>query len=156
MHVVDLISIDRIQCDLAINSKKKVLEKISQIFTDDVSSLDSSEIFKCLVGREKLGSTGIGHGVAIPHARMKSNHNKALGVFIRLKNSIEFDAIDNKPVNLLFALLVPSLSNDEHLEILSNLAKMFSDEELCRQLRQAKECEDTYSIIRRWEEKKIH
>lgn len=150
MHISDLISLNRIECVESSSSKKKVLEKISQIFAADDISATPNEIFDCLVGREKLGSTGIGHGVAIPHGRIHDDHNTR-AVFVKLQQGVEYDAIDEKPVDLIFALLVPQHSTNEHLEILAILARMFSDEELCRTIRESENADDIYTTLSQWQ-----
>ena len=127
MHISDIISPKRICCQVPAASKKRVFELISDSFAQE--SLDPGnrhEIFDCLVARERLGSTSLGNGVAIPHARM-SNVKQAEGVFISLKTGVDFDAPDGVPVDLVFALLVPENHTDEHLKILATLAAAFSD-----------------------------
>jgi len=83
-------------------------------------------IFDSLIGRERLGSTGLGHGVALPHGRFNQSQ-RAVGAFVKLKKGVDFDAIDRQPVDLVFGLLVPDHYTDEHLKILAYLAEMFSD-----------------------------
>ena len=97
-----------------------------------------------------MGSTGIGHGVAIPHGRVQTG-GKSIGVFLQLQDAIDFDAIDNKPVDLIFGLLVPQDSTDEHLQILANLASLFSDEAMCEKIRQAKDSNEIHKLIIEWQ-----
>ncbi len=138
MNIADIITPERIGQGVRSGSKKRVLELLSELIVSDLPTLAESEVFESLIARERLGSTAIGHGVAIPHGRMKSNGERSIGAFMQLEEGIDFDAADDQPVNLLFALLVPKDSTDEHLEILSKLAEMFSDEEFCDKLRAAK------------------
>ncbi|NOY67605.1 MAG: PTS IIA-like nitrogen regulatory protein PtsN [Gammaproteobacteria bacterium] len=134
MKITDLITLDRINCDNSAQSKKKVLEALSALLVSESSDISEEGIFESLINRERLGSTGLGHGVALPHARLPGRKT-AIGAFIKLKQSIDFDAIDNLPTDLLFCLLVPDHFTDEHLEILAQLAKIFSNEAFCDKLR---------------------
>ena len=134
---------------LQAGSKKRALERVSEMIAAHISSLSQGEIFDSLLGRERLGSTGMGHGVAIPHGRIKGI-DKAIGAFIRLEQPVDFDAIDRQPVDLLFFLLVPEHYTDEHLQILSTLAEMFSDEPFCATLREAADDTSLYRLIIDW------
>lgn len=145
-QISDLLSVNCIECDLQVRSKKKVLENISDILVRNRPDLNSVDVFSCLLDREKLGSTGIGYGVAIPHGRLKDEAT-AIGAFVRLAEGVTFDAIDGEPVDLFFALLVPEKSTKEHLEILSTLAKMFSDQSFCQQLRLLKDNDELYRAL---------
>lgn len=135
MHITDIIAPDRVLVGLAGGSKKRVLEFFSKFIAQNMPSLDSGEVFANLVARERLGSTGIGHGVAIPHCRI-SHCQHAVGTFIKLRERVDFDAIDGDPVDLIFILLVPEHACEEHLHTLAMLAKLFSDEDMRRRLRQ--------------------
>lgn len=111
--------------DLEISSKKRLFEEVSSHVEKDYS-LNCSLIFDSLLAREKLGSTALGYGVAIPHGRIKALE-ETIGVFVRTKSGISFDEPDDTPVNLIFVLLVPEKATDQHLQILGELAQMFSD-----------------------------
>jgi PTS system nitrogen regulatory IIA component len=151
MRIADLLSYDRVACDVVVNSKKRVLELTSELLASSSPRLTASEVFARLLGREKLGSTGLGHGVAIPHARLRDGE-QALGAFLQLRQGIEFDALDEQPVDLLFALLVPEHAAEEHLETLSRLARMFSDSGFCESLRQVHSPDELLELLARWEE----
>ncbi len=110
------------------------LEELSKLLAGADSSINYIEVFDCLVAREKLGSTGLGNGIAIPHGRLKGG-KKTIAAFIQLQHGINFDAIDGHPVDILFALLVPEDSTYEHLKTLSHLAEMFNNAEIIEQLR---------------------
>ncbi len=114
--------------DLAASSKKRLFEQVGLLF-ENQHGIARGVVFESLFARERLGSTGLGQGVAIPHGRIKGLKD-ALGAFVRLSQPVPFDAPDGKPVNLVFALLVPEHATEKHLEILSELAQMFSDREL--------------------------
>jgi len=150
MQLTDFLTTDRIACDVNAHSKKRALEKLSELISHDQSSISATDIFDCLLSRERLGSTGVGFGVAIPHGRLKdSNHTTA--ALIQLNHGIDFDAVDNQPVDLLFALVVPDKATEEHLKILALLAAMFKEDELRAQLREAKNPEDIMQLIREWQ-----
>lgn len=114
--------------DMDVSSKKRLFEQVG-LLVENSHGIARSEIFDSLFAREKLGSTGLGQGVAIPHGRVKGL-KEATGVFIRLASPIPFDSPDGKPVNLLFVLLVPEQATDLHLQVLSELAQLFSSRSL--------------------------
>ncbi|OOZ40879.1 PTS IIA-like nitrogen-regulatory protein PtsN [Solemya pervernicosa gill symbiont] len=151
MHITDLLDQSRVNCDAEAGSKKRALELLSELIAKDSPSLDPNRVFDQLIERERLGSTGLGHGVAIPHCRIEGGE-ETLGALIKLHRPIDFDANDGAPVDLLFALVVPAESTDEHLQILSRLAMLFSNESLRVQLREAVSCEGLFKLISHWEE----
>lgn len=120
-----LLPTDNILIDLDVSSKKRVFEQAGLLF-ENSQGLARSLVFDSLFSREKIGSTGLGHGIAIPHGRIKGLR-EATAAFIRTRTPIPFDAPDAKPVNLIFVLLVPEKANDYHLQIISELAHLFSD-----------------------------
>ncbi|QSP94531.1 PTS IIA-like nitrogen regulatory protein PtsN [Marinobacter salinisoli] len=122
-------------CKVSASSKKRVLEFIADQIHQHDSTLNESQIFNNLVARERLGSTGIGQGIAIPHCRLEGL-DRVIGVLVTLEEGIEFDAIDNQPVDLIFALIVPKEATSEHLELLSQLAEKFNERIFCDRLRQ--------------------
>lgn len=122
------------------------LEELSKLLAAKDTSLSYIEVFDCLVAREKLGSTGLGNGIAIPHGRLKGG-KKTIAAFMQLQHGIEYDAVDQAPVDLLFALLVPEDSTDEHLQTLSHLAEMFSNTETLEQLRSGTTADRIYKIL---------
>lgn len=146
MNFSPLIKINQIQLNNSASSKKKVLETISHIVNDNYPEFSTHKVFETLINRERLGSTGIGHGVALPHGRL-SECTETIGIFISLSNGVDYDAIDKEPVKLLFALLVPDHSTQEHLEILAKLAEFFHHEENRQLLNNATSCESVYNIL---------
>lgn len=136
MLISDLLSPERIRFDVHSSSKKRLLEMISQELARNSDSLSKREIFESLVARERLGSTGLGKGVAIPHGRVKGSDTVEAS-FIRLKKPLPYDAVDGEPVDLLFAMTVPEQCNEDHLKLLARIAELFSDPELLENLRQA-------------------
>ncbi len=149
MQISDILTSERVACDVKAMSKKRALQKLSDLLASSAPSLSSSKVFDCLLAREKLGSTGLGRGVAIPHARI-DHGNQAIGAFIRMSQGVDYDAVDHKPVDLLFALLVPEDSTDEHLQILAGLAEMFSDDTFRERLRNCKGSGEIYDLIAKW------
>lgn len=149
MQLSDLLTPDRVASTHA-SSKKRVLEQLSQLIFSGQDNVSQTEIFDSLISRERLGSTGLGHGVAIPHGRVR-NSDRTIGAFIKLDQGIDFDAIDREPVDLLFALLVPEHCTDEHLQLLAQLAEMFSDPQLLEKLRQASNGDSLFHIIEHWQ-----
>lgn len=128
-------------------SKKRALEIISEVAATALN-VTESVIFDSLLTREKVGTTGIGGGIAIPHGKLNDSHSSdAVGVFLHLDEPIAFDAIDNQSIDLLFALLVPSKQCKTHLHTLSLIAKRLADKNLCRRLRAAQNNEELYKII---------
>jgi PTS system nitrogen regulatory IIA component len=136
MLISDLLSPERIRCDVQSSSKKRLLELISEELARNSDEFSKREIFESLCARERLGSTGLGKGVAIPHGRVKgSQHVQA--AFIRLKKPVAFDAADGEPVDLLFCLAVPEDCGEDHLKLLAQVAELFSDPEVLSALREA-------------------
>ena len=150
MNIAELLIQERVSCCPQVGSKKRLLEHISELLARNVPQLSRNEIFDSLISREKLGSTGLGRGVAIPHGRL-SALERPLCAFIRLDNPVEFDAADGQPVDLVFALIVPENSTDEHLQILAQLAAMFSDEGMREKLRHAQDTADIHNLLLEWQ-----
>jgi nitrogen PTS system EIIA component len=127
-------------------SKKRVLEKIAKVLGRDIPDLDSQAIYESFIAREKLGSTGFGNGIAIPHCRM-SGCTSPFSAVLRLDTPVDFDAIDGAPVDLLFVLLVPEAATDEHLELLRQIASMLDRDDVRGRLRQASTGQDLYQAV---------
>lgn len=132
----DLISETRIGCGLEITSKKRLLETLAELLASDHPRLHTETVFERLLERERLGSTGLGHGIALPHARIKEV-TEVLGAFAQTVCGVDYDATDGEPVDLAFALLVPEAANDEHLRLLAHLASLFNDPAIRERLREA-------------------
>jgi PTS system nitrogen regulatory IIA component len=150
MQLSEIINVNRIKKDVDVLSKKRALEELSNLITQDQTQLNTNEIFDSLISRERLGSTGVGYGVAIPHGRIK-NCKQITGALIQLNQGIDFDAMDNQPVDILFALIVPEESTDEHLQVLALLASMFNDGNFRQKLRQSQNEDETYQLITEWQ-----
>ena len=142
--IESIISPALTRSQVAGSSKKKVLEFIAQLVAQHFPFLDENALFTNLVCRERLGSTGIGQGIAIPHCRLE-NCDRVIGALITLAEKIPFDAIDNEPVDLLFVLIVPQEATSEHLDLLSQLAQKFNNRSYCEKLRH---CEDDQALFK--------
>ncbi|BDQ64841.1 MULTISPECIES: PTS IIA-like nitrogen regulatory protein PtsN [Shewanella] len=127
-------------------SKKKVLELISDLAAAQYPTLSSQEIFESLVAREKMGSTGIGNGIAIPHGRL-TDITQPIAILVKCEEPIAFDAIDKQPVDILFALLVPADQCQQHLSTLSCMAEKLSDKQILKQLRKTHDETELYQVI---------
>jgi nitrogen PTS system EIIA component len=147
--IASLLPLTNVVVDLDVSSKKRAFEQAGLLFENN-HGIGRSDVFDSLFTREKLGSTALGQGIAIPHGRIKGMRD-AQGAFLRLRTPIPFDAPDGKPVNLIFVLLVPERATDLHLQILSELAQMFSDKDLRRKLAESPDASTIYQLITRWE-----
>jgi PTS system nitrogen regulatory IIA component len=141
-----LLRPERVAIRGGVSSKKRAVELISELMVAGQAALDQGDVFACLIERERLGSTGLGHGVALPHGRLRGL-SEAMCAFLKLNEAIEFDAADGQPVDLVCGLLVPEASTGEHLDILAMLAEMFSDAEFCERLRRAKAPQEVYDLL---------
>ncbi len=142
----DLLSPGRILAGVRINSRKRLLELISETLAKKNKELNSREIFESLCAREQLGSTGLGDGVAIPHGRISGTRDVE-ALFLRLIKPLPFDADDGKPVDLIFALAVPTHCTEDHSKLLSSIADRFSDPELLERLRNAADTNEIWQLL---------
>ena len=146
MLVSDLLSPERVLPDVRTSSKKRLLELISNALVKNDDTLNQREVFESLCAREHLGSTGLGNGVAIPHGRVHSS-SAVQAVFVRLTKPLAFDAVDGKPVDLLFALAVPEKCTGDHLRLLAQIADRFSDADLLDRLRNAGDVSELVQLL---------
>ena len=146
MKITDILTQKMTQCDLPGGSKKRVLENLSAYVTDQLGgNTDQADtLFHNLVARERLGSTGIGEGVAIPHCRV-SGFNRIHGCLIKLEDPVDFGALDDQPVDLIFALIVPEEQNDEHLATLARIASIMQSDQSRQSLRQCNNNEELFN-----------
>jgi nitrogen PTS system EIIA component len=129
----ELLSIDDVQLELDASGKTELLAKIAGMLAGR-HGLSKAQVLESLIAREQLGSTGLGHGVAIPHARM-AQCDAATGVFVRTKIAVPFDAPDGKPVSMFLGLIVPKQATQRHLQLLATAAAIFSDADVRGKLR---------------------
>lgn len=141
-----LFNEQRILTQQHASSKKRLLELLSPLLVDDDDQIDEEDIFSCLLERERLGSTGIGRGVAIPHSRLEGVIEAKIAI-VTLEEPIDFNAPDAMPVDIVFALLVPMEHNDEHLEILSQAANLFKNEQHCNAVRNAQTSAQLFNYL---------
>ncbi|MCB1534145.1 MAG: PTS IIA-like nitrogen regulatory protein PtsN [Rhodoblastus sp.] len=145
MSLNDLISPQAVIASLKANGKKQALIELSERAAE-VSGLDTREILDALIQRERLGSTGIGGGIAIPHGKL-AGCNRIFGVFARLEKPIDFEALDEAPVDLIFLLIAPENAGADHLNALSRAARMLRDQSLVATLRSTRDPSALYSIL---------
>jgi len=147
--IAKLLPPSNIVLGLDVTSKKRLFEQAGLLFENN-QGVARSLVFDSLFARERLGSTGLGQGVAIPHGRIKGL-KEPVGAFVRLAQAVPFDAPDGKPVNLVFLLMVPEQATDRHLQILSELAQMFSDSELRERLTGDPDASSLHQHITTWQ-----
>jgi PTS system nitrogen regulatory IIA component len=147
--VSSLLELSHVALDVEASDKKALFERAGAVL-EGASGLSRGHVVESLLARERLGSTGLGQAVAIPHGRVKGLRT-AVGAFLRMREPIPFDAPDNQPVGLVFVLLVPERASDLHLQILSEVAQMFSDRELRRQLAAAPDALSAQRLIVGWQ-----
>lgn len=145
MELADILSPDRVAVNVVVSSKKNLLEKAAELLAADHGG-NPRDIFDSLCQRERLGSTGLGHGVAIPHGRV-AGQGSVSGALIRLATPIEFDAPDDARVDLFFALAVPAECTDVHLRLLASVAERFGNEQCRQRLREAAGADQVMAII---------
>ena len=141
--IEQILTPERTLCGAPASSKKRVLENIAQFICEDVTSLDPDDLFSNLIARERLGSTGLGQGIALPHSRMR-NCSGVIGSLVTLQQPIDFESVDDQPVDILFVLIVPEEAHQDHLNTLAVLAERFSHSEYCRALRAARDSRALY------------
>jgi PTS system nitrogen regulatory IIA component len=146
--VAQILPLPNVVIEMDLASKKRVFEQVGLLFENN-HNIARAQVFDSLFSREKLGSTGLGQGVAIPHGRVKGLKN-AVGALVRMKAPIPFDAPDGQGVGLIFILMVPDRATDLHLQILSELAEMFSDKTFREQLNAAPAASDLHALISNW------
>ena len=148
-QISQLLPLSNVIVDLDVTSKKRVFEQAGLLF-ENTNHIARSQVFDSLFAREKLGSTGLGQGVAIPHGRIKGLR-EAVAALVTMKAGIPFDAPDGQPVNIACILLVPEKATDKHLQILSELAQMFSDKQFRENILQCKDAAAIHKLIVDWE-----
>jgi len=145
MQLTEIITSDAVIPSLKAASKKQVLQELADRAAKLVG-LDSRTVFETLRQRENLGSTGLGQGVAIPHGKFKTLE-RVIGVFARLENPVDFEAVDELPVDLVFLLLAPEAAGADHLKALARISRLFRDSKLVHKLRSTNDAAGLYSIL---------
>lgn len=152
MHLKSILSPERTQWGAHGGSKKRTFQAISAFLAEHIPQFSEQEIYDALLNREKLGSTAIGKGVAIPHSRIENCVKTTGGLFL-LNEKVDFEAPDNEPVDLVFVLLVPTEANDAHLQVLSELATLFNNDQFTQALRSSQSSEELFNIALQQAEK---
>ena len=145
----NLLTPERVRCHESVRSKKRALERLAGLLADALPGMAGSEVFEALNSRERLGSTGLGHGMALPHGRV-SGLDEPIAACITLDQAVDFDAPDRQRVDVLYALLVPRECSREHLQILASLAEMFNDSSLRADLRAQEQAQGLIAVLEQW------
>lgn len=145
MELTDILQADMVFLDLKAGSKKQILSEIATKLAQKVAK-EETDVFQLVLEREKLGSTGVGRGVAIPHARIDGLED-IVGAFARLDEPIEFDAVDDQPVHLIFMLLAPEKSGSKHLKALSIVSRTLRDRDFCESLNDYQNPQDIFNLL---------
>src|SRR3984957_7186622 len=145
MNISDLLAPEAVLASLKAQTKKQLLQELA-VRGHARTHLPEKQIFETLNERERLGTTGVGAGIAIPHGRMAGATN-ITGIFARLENAIDYEAVDSQPVDLVFMLLAPENAGADHLKALARVSRLLRDKALCEKLRAAKSSEALYAIL---------
>jgi PTS system nitrogen regulatory IIA component len=145
MEIADLIGPDSVIADLRATSKKQALQELAERAAT-VTGLHERQIFDVLLERERLGTTGVGNGIAIPHGKL-AGLKKLHGVFARLSTPIDFEAIDERPVDLIFLLLAPETAGADHLKALARVSRLLRDQAVCEKLRKTDTADALYILL---------
>jgi PTS system nitrogen regulatory IIA component len=145
MPLTDVVAPDAIVPALKVNGKKQALQELAARAAQ-ISGQNERTIFETLMQREKLGSTGVGNGVAIPHGKLPKL-NKLFGLFARLERPVDFEALDGQPVDLIFLLLAPEGAGADHLKALARVARLLRDADVARKLRESRDAEAIYAVL---------
>lgn len=154
MLLADLLTVERIIADSRATSKKRVLEQLSELLTQSPESEDTRALFESLCSRERMGSTGLGHGVAIPHARMEGLR-EVRAAFLRLHKALDFDSPDQLPVDLVIGLAVPAECTETHLKILAKVAEQLSATDFRNSLRHANDSANILGLLKNWHKAEV-
>jgi len=146
MDIQAIVSLDRTECAVQCNSKKRILEIIADIAAKNNEGIDSVTVLNSLMSRERMGSTGIGNGIALPHGRL-AGLEKVIGIVVTSTPAIDFDAIDEKPVDIFFALLVPEEQTEGHLQTLATVAGKLNDKDTIKAIRRATTSDEIISAL---------
>ncbi|MFT7491464.1 MAG: PTS system nitrogen regulatory IIA component [Pseudohongiellaceae bacterium] len=146
MNIKSLLSLDCVLFKHQCASKKRLLETIASHLCDHNTNLDPSNVFSALIARERLGSTGLGKGIAIPHCRI-ADCTETIGVLVTLATPIDFNAVDSELVDIIFVLVVPEDGHKDHLQTLATIAETFSDKDCLQRMRKSMNAQELYNIV---------
>jgi len=145
MEIIDLISPESVVPNLRATSKKLALQELARRAAE-IAGLQERAVFDVLLERERLGTTGVGNGIAIPHGKLP-NLDRLYGLFARLEKPIAFDSIDEQPVDLIFLLLAPESAGADHLKALARVSRLLRDKAVCEKLRGTDSAEGLYALL---------
>ncbi|NQY51668.1 MAG: PTS sugar transporter subunit IIA [Piscirickettsiaceae bacterium] len=146
LNVAQIVSVDNISHRNSASSRKRVLEKLSQMLASNTSDTTAEKIFQALLDRERLGSTVLGKGVVIPHAKLP-DITHTISAMMTLKQPINFDTADDQPIDIAFALLVPEENRDRHSQHLLQLTTLFRNADVCKKIRATINAEEIFNIL---------
>jgi PTS system nitrogen regulatory IIA component len=145
MEIVDLITLEGVVPNLRATSKKQALQELARRAAE-ITGLAERAILDVLIERERLGTTGVGNGIAIPHGKL-ATLTRIYGLFARLERPIDFDSIDEQPVDLIFLLLAPESAGADHLKALARISRLLRDKAVCEKLRGTESAEGLYALL---------
>lgn len=145
MDIGDLLGPDAVSARVSAPSKRQLMSVVAEVAARNFD-VEAPEVLAKLLQRERAGSTGVGHGVAIPHARLRGL-DRMRGVFIRLETPVAYGAVDDQPVDLVFALLAPAHSRSEHLRAMARVSRVLRQADLREQIRQARSADAVYALL---------
>jgi nitrogen PTS system EIIA component len=145
MEITEILTPERVVADLRATSKKQALQELAR-HAARITGLNERAIFDVLLERERLGTTGVGNGIAIPHGKL-NELDGLYGLFARVEKPVDFDAIDDDPVDLIFVLLAPEGAGADHLKALARVSRLLRDENVCQKLRGSESNEALYSVL---------
>ena len=145
MEILEIITPESVVANLKVTSKKQALQELSKKIAELIGQ-DERKIFDILLEREKLGTTGVGNGIAIPHGKL-DDLDKLQGLFARLERPVDFDAIDERPVDLIFLLVAPESAGADHLKALARVSRLLRDKTMCDKLRGSDNAEALYALL---------
>lgn len=146
MDIQAIVSLDRTECAVQCNSKKRILEIIADIAAKNNENIDGATVLNSLMSRERMGSTGIGNGIALPHGRL-AGLDRVIAIVVTSTPAIDFDAIDEKPVDIFFALLVPEEQTEGHLQTLATVAGKLNNKDTVKAIRRATTSDDIIKAL---------
>lgn len=147
MEIADLLTRDAVFTGIKASSKKQAIQELAR-HAASIADLPERAIFDVLLERERLGTTGVGRGIAIPHGKL-SDLDRLHGMFVRLDEPVDFEAVDDQPVDLLFLLLAPEEAGADHLKALARISRLFRDGSLCEQLRKSGDADALFKLLTR-------
>ncbi|MDO6444794.1 PTS IIA-like nitrogen regulatory protein PtsN [Colwellia sp. 1_MG-2023] len=147
MKLTELINENCTLCAVQATSKKRILELLCEKAAESYTDFNTYSLLESLMAREKMGSTGIGNGIAIPHGRL-TDGGKVVVVIATTESPIDFDAIDNRPVDIFIALFVPEENCQQHLSTLQSIAQIFSDKKTCKQVRKCHSSSELFNLLK--------